>query len=86
MIVRLLLNCLLRGFFEVYLKTSIEMCEAHDTKCLYRKAKTGEDVDSKRVRSPYDVPEKPELVLNPLTNGIDELIGNILAKLLSTRR
>lgn len=68
-------------FYEVYLQTSLDVCEARDPKGLYRKARTGEIADFTGVSSPYDVPESPELVLETACRDIDDLIDQVLAEL-----
>jgi len=51
-------------FFEVFIDTSIEVCEARDAKGLYAKARSGEITNFTGVNSSYEEPESPELVLN----------------------
>jgi adenylyl-sulfate kinase len=51
-------------FIEIYVEADIETCEKRDTKGLYRKARLGEIKDFTGISAPYEVPEKPELILN----------------------
>ncbi len=51
-------------FIEVFVDATIETCEERDPKGLYKKAKAGEIKEFTGISSPYEIPEKPELVLN----------------------
>ena len=48
-------------FIEVFIDTSLEVCEQRDPKGLYVKARKGEIPDFTGISSPYEVPEKPEI-------------------------
>lgn len=52
------------AFREAYVAASLATCEARDPKHLYRRARAGEIRDFTGVDAPYDVPEKPDLVLD----------------------
>lgn len=52
-------------FVEVYVDTPIEQCEARDPKGMYAKARAGEITGFTGVDDPYEVPDRPELVLRP---------------------
>jgi adenylylsulfate kinase len=51
-------------FIEVFIEATIETCEERDPKGLYKKAKAGEIKEFTGISSPYESPEKPELVVN----------------------
>ncbi len=51
-------------FTEVYVNTPLEVCEARDPKGLYAKARRGEIKNFTGISSPYEVPEKPDVVLH----------------------
>jgi bifunctional enzyme CysN/CysC len=51
-------------FREAYVAASLATCEARDPKHLYRRARAGEIRDFTGVGAPYDVPQKPDLVLD----------------------
>ncbi len=68
-------------FVEIYVKASIESCEARDPKGLYKKARAGELKGFTGIDDPYEAPEKPELVLDSDKKGIDELAGEVVAYL-----
>jgi len=50
-------------FLEIYCKASLETCEARDVKGLYKMARAGEIKNYTGIDSPYEAPEKPELVV-----------------------
>ncbi len=51
-------------FTEVYVNTPLEVCEARDPKGLYAKARRGEIKNFTGISSPYEVPEKADVVLH----------------------
>ncbi len=51
-------------FIEVFVDTSLEVCEKRDPKGLYKKARAGEIPEFTGISAPYEAPEKPELVLD----------------------
>ena len=51
-------------FIEVYVDTSLEVCEARDVKGLYAKARSGEIKGFTGIDDPYEAPRDPELQLN----------------------
>ncbi|MBI2424875.1 MAG: adenylyl-sulfate kinase [Candidatus Hydrogenedentes bacterium] len=52
------------GFVEVYVRCDLAVCEARDPKGLYRKARAGEIGDFTGITSPYEEPERPELIVD----------------------
>lgn len=54
----------LPGYFEVYLKASLETVAARDSKGLYRKARAGEARHVVGVDIPYHPPERPDLTID----------------------
>jgi sulfate adenylyltransferase len=52
------------GFIEVYVATSLEICESRDRKGLYKKARAGLIPQFTGISDPYEPPENPELVLD----------------------
>jgi adenylyl-sulfate kinase len=51
-------------FREVYVSTSIEVCESRDPKGLYKKARAGLLKDFTGISAPYEVPPSPRLILD----------------------
>jgi adenylylsulfate kinase len=68
-------------FIEIYVNASLETCEARDPKGLYKKARKGEIKGFTGIDDPYEAPEKPELVLDANSKGIDELAREVIAYL-----
>ncbi len=57
-------------FMEVYVKADVAACAARDPKGLYKKALAGEIPNFTGISSPYEIPQKPDLVLDTL--AVDE--------------
>src|SRR5690625_3279695 len=51
-------------FIEIYVKASLEVCEARDPKGLYKKARLNEIKDFTGIHSPYEAPRTPEIVID----------------------
>ncbi len=68
-------------FIEVFVDTPLEVCEQRDPKGLYKKARAGLITGMTGIDDPYDVPQKPELVLTPATHSIDHCVGQCLSLL-----
>lgn len=66
-------------FIEVFLDVPLAVCEMRDPKGLYEKARAGRIADFTGVSSPYEAPEKPELVIDTsnlaLPDAVDAVIG-----------
>jgi adenylylsulfate kinase len=71
-------------FFEVYCKAALETCESRDVKGLYKKARAGEIKNYTGIDSPYEAPEKPELVVDTDALSIEQSVNEVL-KLLHAR-
>lgn len=63
-------------FREVYVSTSINVCETRDPKGLYKKARTGAISNFTGIDSPYEPPLKPSLSID--TSKIDLLTATKL--------
>lgn len=68
----------LGGFFEVYVSTPIEVCEQRDRKGLYAKARAGLIKEFTGVSDPYEVPLKPEIIIDTGSRTPDQEAGDIL--------
>jgi len=71
-------------FIEIYCRCPISICEERDVKGLYKKARAGEIPHFTGISSPYEEPEKAELVVD--TDGsisLEETIDKVLAVLKS---
>ena len=52
------------GFVEIYLSTSLEVCEKRDVKGLYKKARSGEIPNFTGITSAYEPPSNPEITID----------------------
>jgi bifunctional enzyme CysN/CysC len=68
-------------FIEVYIDTPIEMCEARDSKGLYKKARAGKLKNFTGIDSDYEEPQASEIVLQNSDADIDDLVNQIVAYL-----
>jgi bifunctional enzyme CysN/CysC len=70
------------AFQEIYIRASLETCEARDVKGHYRKARAGELPDFTGVSAPYDVPEHPDLVVDtnaaPIEAGVAAVVEHLV--------
>jgi adenylylsulfate kinase len=66
-------------FIEIYIDAPLEVCEQRDPKGLYKKARAGKIKDFTGIDSPYEAPDKPELVLHsarmPVEQCVDAIVG-----------
>jgi adenylylsulfate kinase len=53
-----------KQYLEIYVSTSIEVCESRDPKGLYEKARIGLVKEFTGVSAPYEPPENPTLTLD----------------------
>ena len=71
-------------FVEIFIDTAVEICEERDPKGLYKKARTGEIPNFTGFSDPYEVPEKPEMIIKTAdwtAEAAAELIIEMLEKL-----
>ncbi|MEN8215209.1 MAG: adenylyl-sulfate kinase [Pseudomonadota bacterium] len=69
-------------FVEIYCDCSLNVCEKRDVKGLYRRARAGEIKEFTGISSPYEEPDKPELVIETGTQSLDECVDQILEYLI----
>lgn len=65
-------------FVEVFIEASLDVCEQRDPKGLYRKARQGEIKNFTGLDSPYEPPEKPELVLDTVQLSVEQAADAII--------
>lgn len=68
-------------FIEVFVECPIEKCEERDPKGLYKKARAGEIPEFTGISSPYEAPEKPELIVNTDQYSVEECVDQIIGYL-----
>jgi len=72
-------------FVEVFVDTSLEVCEERDTKGLYAKARRGEIKGFTGIDDPYEAPANPEITLDTVSHTPEENAREIVAHLLEQR-
>ena len=72
-------------FVEVFVDTPLAVAEQRDPKGLYRKARRGELKHFTGIDSPYEIPEKPEIVIDTTSMSSHESADS-LYQLLNTMR
>jgi adenylylsulfate kinase len=68
-------------FLEVFVNTSLDVCEQRDPKGLYKKARAGEITNFTGIDSEYQVPQNPEIDLLAGEKSIEALVDDCLAAL-----
>ena len=73
-----------KDFSEVYVETSLELCEERDVKGLYKKARQGFIKGFTGIDSPYEPPVDAEMVIptasQSVTESVDALCHYIIEK------
>ena len=69
------------GFIEVYVSTSIEVCEQRDRKGLYKKAREGILKGFTGIDDPYEVPVSPDIILDTSKLSVTQSVQQILLEI-----
>ena len=69
-------------FYEVYVNTPLEVCEARDPKGLYKKARAGQLQNFTGIDSAYEAPESPEITVNTAESQPEELAEKVVRAIL----
>ena len=71
-------------FLEVFIDSSLEICEKRDPKGMYAKARSGEIKNFTGISSPYESPKNPEIhIINnsiTLNEASDQIITYLIDK------
>ena len=65
-------------FKEIYISTSINVCEKRDVKGLYQMARRDKIKNFTGITSPYEEPRNPELTIDTQNMTIDECVQKVL--------
>ncbi len=65
-------------FLEVYCRCPLGVCEERDVKGLYKRARAGEIEEFTGISSPYEEPDKPELILDTHEHSLDETVEQVI--------
>lgn len=72
-------------FLEIYISTSLEICEERDVKGLYKKARAGEIKDFTGIDAPFEAPKNPALEINTgelsFEESLDKLYNFAISKI-----
>ena len=66
------------NYVEVFVNTSLDVCEERDVKGLYKKARLGEIKNLTGISAPYEAPENPDVIVNE-KNTVEEAASLIFA-------
>jgi adenylylsulfate kinase len=72
-----------KDFVEVFINTSLEICEQRDVKGLYAKARRGEMKDFTGIDAPYQAPLNPSIEIKPNELNVDECVKMVIEKIIS---
>jgi len=67
-----------KHFQEVFVSTSLEVCEGRDPKGLYAKARAGQIAEFTGVSAPYEAPEAPDMVVDAGVLTPEEAAGRVI--------
>jgi adenylylsulfate kinase len=68
-------------FLEIYCRAALDVCEERDVKGLYKRARAGEIKDFTGISSPYEEPDKPELVVDTGSKPLEECVSEVISLL-----
>ena len=63
-----------KDFIEIYCAANLDVCEARDTKGLYKKARLGQIKEFTGISSPYEIPPEPNIIVE---TGSMDLIDSV---------
>lgn len=72
-------------FFELFVHCPLEVCRERDVKGLYAKAERGEIPEFTGISSPYEMPTRPELLLDSTGVDLKGCVERVLAMLAEAR-
>jgi len=70
------------SFIEIFVDTPLEVCEARDTKSMYRLARAGKIKNFTGIDDPYEPPLAPEIIIDAATRSAEENADQIIDYLL----
>ena len=65
-------------FIEVFIDTSLDVCEQRDPKGLYKKARAGKIKNFTGLDSPYENPLRPEIVVGTVEMTVEQAADHII--------
>ena len=73
------------SFIEVYVSTSLEVCEQRDVKGLYKQARSGKIPNMTGVNSPYEAPIEPEYEVKANLQPIDSITRELVELIIDSQ-
>jgi bifunctional enzyme CysN/CysC len=71
-------------FIEVFIDTTLAEAEKRDVKGLYAKARAGEIKNFTGIDSPYETPERADMVLQTTQRSAEDLAADLVARLIES--
>ena len=71
------------SFLEIYCKATLETCEMRDVKGMYKRARAGEIKNFTGIDSLYELPVKPDLVIDTEQLTIEDSVEQVIQLLYS---
>jgi len=65
-------------FLEIYIDAPLDVCEKRDPKGLYKKARAGEIKQFTGIDSPYEAPDKAEIVVKTGDFSLEECADQVI--------
>lgn len=75
---RAFVRALCNQFIEVFVSTSLQVCERRDVKGLYAKARRGEITQFTGIGDPYEAPANPEVQVDASSISVDEAADKVM--------
>lgn len=69
------------NYIEIFVSTSLKVCEERDTKGLYKKARSGEIKNFTGISSDYEVPDNPDIIIDTYNKDIEECVNYLFHKI-----
>lgn len=69
------------NYIEVHVATPVQVCADRDVKGLYAKQRAGEVRGLTGVDDPYEIPHAPELRIDTVGRGVDDVVDQVFALL-----
>lgn len=66
------------NYIEIYISTPLEVCESRDVKGFYKLARDGKMTGFTGIDDPYEIPQKPEIVIDSSHCNVSEAVDSIL--------
>ena len=67
-----------KDFIEIFCDCPLAICEQRDVKGLYRRARKGEIADFTGISSPYETPQRADLIVNTGEKDLQTCVAQVL--------